>query len=174
MRLETLDLWLVPFTGNGLALALKDFDAAAAGIGAQSSPLPRADRKKRDKIYRAKLELIDVEPGSWLLCTAWQMVRRTDGTLCGEVGFKGRPIEGEVEIGYTTREQWRSRGYMTQAVAALCEFAFAQTAYRVESVMAATLPSNVPSQRVLEKCGFHCVGQKKGLLHWRKRKPKEL
>ncbi|MGH8881666.1 MAG: GNAT family N-acetyltransferase, partial [Stackebrandtia sp.] len=45
------------------------------------------------------------------------------------------------------------RGYATEAVRALTEFAF--TATEVHVVTAEVEPSNPASVRVLEKCGFH-------------------
>lgn len=75
----------------------------------------------------------------------------------GGVSFKGAPgPDGVVEIAYGIDEEFRLRGYATEAAGALVTFAFADP--RVRVVCAHTLPGAVASGRVLAKCGFTRVG----------------
>ena len=77
--------------------------------------------------------------------------------LIGVGGFKGPPDErGEVELGYGVLPEYRRRGYATEAVRAWVALAFADA--RVQTVVAQTLASLVPSIGVLEKAGFRHVG----------------
>jgi RimJ/RimL family protein N-acetyltransferase/mannose-6-phosphate isomerase-like protein (cupin superfamily) len=78
-------------------------------------------------------------------------------TVIGVGGFKGRPVGGAVELGYGVLEQFRRRGYATEATAALASFAFGHA--EVSTVVAQTLPHLTPSIGVLEKCGFHFEGE---------------
>ncbi|MCD8165390.1 MAG: GNAT family N-acetyltransferase, partial [Bacteroides sp.] len=85
--------------------------------------------------------------------TNWLIVLKEENKAIGSACFKGEPDEqGEVEIGYGTYPDYQNRGYMTEAVAALCQWAL--TRERVTAVLAATDPENVPSCKVLEKNGF--------------------
>ncbi len=85
--------------------------------------------------------------------TNWLIVLKEENIAVGSACFKGHPDpEGEVEIGYGTYAGYQNRGYMTEAVAALCQWAL--TRERVTAVLAATDPENVPSCKVLEKNGF--------------------
>ncbi len=77
-------------------------------------------------------------------------------TLVGVGGFKGAPVDGVVELGYEVLEQYRSRGFATEATAAMLAFAFAQD--DVHTVAAQTLPHLAPSIGVLQRCGFHFAG----------------
>lgn len=80
-----------------------------------------------------------------------------DGPVAaGLVGFKGRPEDGIVELGYSILPQFRRRGYATEAVAALIELAFAHD--EVDRIVAQTLPDLAPSIAVLQKSGFEFVG----------------
>jgi ribosomal-protein-alanine N-acetyltransferase len=72
-------------------------------------------------------------------------------------GFKGKPAQGMVEIGYSVMPDRQRSGLASEAVAALVEWAFSQI--EVELVTAETLPALVPSVRVLEKNGFHFLGE---------------
>ena len=72
-------------------------------------------------------------------------------TLVGTVSYKGPPVDGTVEIGYSVVPSWQRRGLATEASRALIEEAWGRGA---EVVVAHTLPDLKPSIRVLEKLGF--------------------
>jgi len=141
------------------------FETAARSFGLSHPALSWNDRRLRYNIYQNKLRIMEETPDAHLLTTAWQIT--ADGAIVGEVGFKGPPTLGEIEIGYTTHAGHRRHGYMTEAVAALCAFAFEQTTYDVVSIAALTRRRNFASQGVLTKCGFVRDGtQGLWLLRW--------
>lgn len=72
-------------------------------------------------------------------------------TLVGTVGYKGPPVDGIVEIGYSVVPSWQRRGVATEASRALIEAAWSRGA-RV--VVAHTLAHLEPSIGVLGKLGF--------------------
>jgi ribosomal-protein-alanine N-acetyltransferase len=84
-------------------------------------------------------------------------IERTANLVVGVGGYKGPPIQGTVEFGYSIAPAHRRRGLATEAAAALAATAFKSPG--VESVIAHTLPVEGPSPRVLEKCGFVRAGE---------------
>jgi RimJ/RimL family protein N-acetyltransferase len=76
--------------------------------------------------------------------------------LVGFGGFKGPPVGGEVEIGYSVAPTRRRRGYATSAARELIERA---RAAGVAVVSAHTLPEPNTSTGVLERCGMQRVGE---------------
>lgn len=72
--------------------------------------------------------------------------------LVGWGGFKGRPKEGVIELGYEIAEARREQGLATAAAQAMVDEAFADPA--ITEVIAHTLPERNASNRVLEKLGF--------------------
>ena len=83
--------------------------------------------------------------------------RREDGVYLGSVSFMNSPEKdpdhvGLVEVGYAIDEQHRGQGYMTEALAAMCDWALAQP--KVYGIIAGVRDGNPASERVLEKCGF--------------------
>jgi RimJ/RimL family protein N-acetyltransferase len=60
------------------------------------------------------------------------------------------------EIGYWAGEPFWGRGYATEGVRAMIDHAF--TATELEALAASCRVTNVPSRRVLEKCGFQWTG----------------
>jgi RimJ/RimL family protein N-acetyltransferase len=75
------------------------------------------------------------------------------GTPAGEIGlFYQEPVTGQAMIGYSMLPAFRGRGFATRAAQLVALWAFAET--DIARLIAGTLPTNVGSQRVLEKAGF--------------------
>ncbi|MEV5338406.1 GNAT family N-acetyltransferase [Streptomyces sp. NPDC052676] len=84
------------------------------------------------------------------------LVRQEDARAVGGMGFHGPPDEdGRAEIGYDLATSARGRGYATEALRALSEWALART--DVRSLFATVEPANLPSQRVVARAGFRKV-----------------
>lgn len=82
----------------------------------------------------------------------WRMTLKSDHTYIGNLGFKGTAHDNAVEIGYGVLPEYEGKGYTTEAVQAMAQWAFGNS--DVIFVEAETEPDNKASQRVLEKCGF--------------------
>jgi RimJ/RimL family protein N-acetyltransferase len=92
----------------------------------------------------------------WTL--GFSIVHRDTGHVIGTCGFKGPPsLDGIVEIAYGVSPNEQGKGYATEAANALVRYAI--DSGQVRLVIAHTLVHNKPSQRVLIKCGFDCVGE---------------
>jgi len=86
----------------------------------------------------------------WL---AWYWIDRDENAIVGGGGFKGQPSDdGTAEIGYETRPAYRRRGYASEAVAALAQWALSQPGVR--RVFAETKSDNIESIGVLNATGF--------------------
>ncbi len=106
------------------------------------------------------LGLLDGHPErvGWVV---WYIVLRENDssprTLVGSCGFKGEPDEmGTVELGYAIVDNFQRRGYASEAVAALVEWAFSHP--EVTCVVGQVMWDNVPSLKVVGKLGFVRVG----------------
>lgn len=101
--------------------------------------------------YTEMLEGCLAHPEQWVWYAIWMMETR-DGTHVGDLCFKGLSEDGAAEIGYGIEEEQQGRGYATEAVKALVDWAFRQPG--VTRVEAEAEEDNAASLRVLEKCGF--------------------
>ena len=94
-------------------------------------------------------------PEQWEWYSVWN-IELKDGTIVGDLCFKGLNQDGSVEIGYGILEAHRGRGYAAEAAGAAVSWALSQPG--VTRVEAETEPGNIASRRVLEKCGFVPTG----------------
>lgn len=143
-------------------------------------PMPVAELDKKvlmqedGELRQAYSEMLDGcrrEPEQWFWYTPWSICLKKEGTLLGDVCFKGGPVKGRVEVGYGLEEFARGKGYMTEALTAILEWAFSQK--DVYIVEAETEPDNGASQRVLEKNGFAPCGEGSEGPRFAKEKPAE-
>ncbi len=97
----------------------------------------------------------------------WVLAGSGERTLIGSGGFTGAPFNGEVMIGYAVLSPYQRRGYGSEAVSALVNWAFARTGVR--RIVAETSHTNNASIRLLEKCGFEYSGkgfERDTALYW--------
>jgi RimJ/RimL family protein N-acetyltransferase len=76
------------------------------------------------------------------------------GTLIGACGID--PREGAPEIGYWLGARYWDRGFATEAVRAVIDYAFGELQH--DALQAGARVSNPASRRVLEKCAFQWTG----------------
>jgi [ribosomal protein S5]-alanine N-acetyltransferase len=101
-----------------------------------------------------------------LYFTFWTIISKEENIMVGDLCFKGEPNKnGEIEIGYGTYPAFEGKGYMTEAVGAIIMWAFAQP--KVQLVTAQTDPTNIASQKILEKNNFIQYGRTAENILWR-------
>ena len=150
--IETARLTLIPATVESLQADLTNATALGELLGARVPANWPPDLYDHDPIVWTIHQLTTrPEAAGWLLYYFAEKsvpVR----TLVGCGGYKGPPLDGTLEIGYSILEQYRRRGYASEATQALVDRAFADPG--VERVIAETLPGLDPSIGVMLKCGF--------------------
>jgi len=120
------------------------------------------------KIYNIKLVNMKNDPDNYLFYTYWLIIKKDNNQIIGRIGFKNVPDKnGELEIGYGIGLEFRSHGYMTEALKAMIDWAFKQELLNIKKIFAKTKEDNIPSQKVLKKAGFYYVSQEKEFLCWK-------
>ena len=100
---------------------------------------------------------MEKDPGvrPWLMRAV--VVRSEPGRMIGNIGFHGRPVDGRAEIGYEISPPHRRRGYASEAVSVLIDWATREHAVQV--FIASVSPSNIASRALISKLGFERTGQ---------------
>lgn len=164
MKIETTRLILRPLSSFQLALYMEAPDELSRQLKLQQ-PLNPLDEHMR-KVYRLKQSRIEAEPASLLYNTYFIIILKEVGCAIGSMSLKGNPdAEGLVEVGYAIEPEYRNQGYMREALESFLE-AILQIK-EVSGVNACTSIGNLPSQKVLQACGFDCVYTNKDMLVWR-------
>jgi ribosomal-protein-alanine N-acetyltransferase len=153
LRLFPLSMALLRvYLGNPEKLSSELGYPLADGVKTISEPVQRAIT-----IKLANMAKVDEAEHLWM--TYWLVVTQDEPTAIGMVGFKGVPQITEdpacgcqVEIGYGISSAFQGRGYATEAVQALVDWALYSAA--CDCVIAEVHKTNIPSIRVLEKVGM--------------------
>ncbi|MFA1822927.1 GNAT family N-acetyltransferase [Virgibacillus oceani] len=146
MELQTQRLKLIPCTEESLSI-IKTPDEYEIG--------PHID------IYLGELK----EDFTLLGWGVWFVIDKDNNTVIGDIGFKGKPnSENYVEIGYGIVPSAQSKGYATEAVEKIIQWAFSYK--NVNKVFAECLEDNVPSIKVLEKLQMKRIGSENNMLKW--------
>ena len=109
-----------------------------------------------------KMRCADISQHEWY--TYWLIILN-ESFGAGFIGFKGPPdAASEVEIGYGIDPLWRNKGYITEAVSAMRDWAFSHPCCRA---ITATAVKNPAYSRVMEKLGAVITGGSNGGTNWR-------
>jgi GrpB-like predicted nucleotidyltransferase (UPF0157 family)/RimJ/RimL family protein N-acetyltransferase len=164
--IETERLVLLPLTMTQLQTSLDDPARLAQELGVSLADDLFAGSVRRP--IEKKLEIMaGLAEADHPWVTYWLIIPHESPVGAGLAGFKGYPNKkGEVEIGYGMNPAFQNKGYMTEAVAALVDWALAWP--ECTAVTAETEIDNQPSIRVLEKVGMCQTRQENGHFYWRK------
>lgn len=134
-----------------LDLVLRTPDEVLAWV----ESLPPSDRAEVAAGWIAKVRATPAgDP--WSL--AYATIERGSGIEVGGCSFKGPPdTDGVVEVAYGVDEPYRCRGFATEMARGLSDFALAGG--HATTVRAHAKRGNAASARVLEKSGFHRLGE---------------
>ncbi|MFI5936702.1 GNAT family N-acetyltransferase [Actinoplanes sp. NPDC051494] len=110
-------------------------------------PVPKSRREMELRCDRSQAHWLAGERADMVILDA------ATGTPAGEIGlYYLEPPLAQAMIGYSMLPAWRGRGFPTRAAQLIALWAFAETG--IARLIAGVLPTNLGSQRVLEKAGF--------------------
>jgi len=163
---ETERLHLFPLTARQLELYIQadnELEQALCLVNTGRTIAPQV----QETVTKFTLpNMRKVSGSNYLFYTFWLVVDKQTRTIVAELGFKGPPDEaGTVEIGYGTMPAMQGRGYMTEAVKGILQWA--STRPDINTVLAETRSSNTPSIRVVQKNGFDHFDKKGEMLWWK-------
>lgn len=102
---------------------------------------------------------------NYLYSTIWTVISKAENKMVGDLCFIGEPnSQGEIEIGYGTYQEFQNKGFMTEAVREMIEWAKKQQG--VKSMIASTDKNNISSYSVLLKNNFIKIGETDEMYNW--------
>jgi RimJ/RimL family protein N-acetyltransferase len=162
--LEAEKLKLIPLDAQNLRWSIEDRQKMERNLGVKITDTELEEPVK--KAMRTSLKMVLENKKDYLWFTSWEITLKIENRIIGGLCFKGCPDEkGRVEIAYGMQDEYRCKGYMTEAVKELINWAFTQE--KVLSIIAETEKDNLPSHRVLEKIGMEKYEEKEKMFWWR-------
>ena len=102
----------------------------------------------------------------YLYSTLWTIILKDAKRMVGDICIVGEPnLKGEIEIGYGTYDEFREKGFMTEAVGGMIAWAKLQS--KIFSIIASTEKENIASFSILLKNHFLKVGETATLFNWK-------
>jgi RimJ/RimL family protein N-acetyltransferase len=151
MMIETDRLYLIPLTAQQLRLWIENIPALERELNCMYCAEPMTGYFL--DIVKSQLEITVNDEANYLYHSFWFLVRKTDRVVIGSADFKDVPNEhNEVEIGYGLGKKYEHKGYMTEAIQAMCDWAMTQK--EITHVIAETDIDSPQSQNILMQCGF--------------------
>ena len=167
--LQTERLLIRPLSYRQLLLYVRPGPALEHDLGVKPHPRTLPD-ELREALEQVILPGVAQSGGHYLFSTLWTIIERTGHVMVGDLCFKGPPNEqGEIEVGYGTYPDFQNKGYMTQALGAVIQWAMHQPG--VKAVLAETEKDNLPSHKTLLKNGFAAYQEVDQMIWWRLVKP---
>jgi tRNA-Thr(GGU) m(6)t(6)A37 methyltransferase TsaA len=162
-KLESERLLLYPLSSQQLTKLLNQPESLVQELG-----FPIAKSIIDANVQRAIQMKLDaagsLDENEWLWKTYWLIKIKHQDFGAGLIGFKGKSDHGGyVEIGYGIDESDRNKGYMTEAVQLMLDWAFEKP--ECNCVMATTV-INPASERVLQKLHFINVARSEKSSNW--------
>jgi [ribosomal protein S5]-alanine N-acetyltransferase len=103
---------------------------------------------------------------TYLYHTLWTAIAKSENKMIGDLCIVGEPNDaGEIEIGYGTYAEFQNKGFMTEIVSGMIEWAKTQPI--VKSIIASTDKTNAASFKVLAKNSFIKIGETETLFNWK-------
>jgi ribosomal-protein-alanine N-acetyltransferase len=162
-KLSTPRLILISLSSSQLRKCLENPSALEAELGFSiAKGVIDANVVRAINMKLSKMVEIDVRFHDWL--TYWLIVIKQVLVGAGLIGFKGYPdSDGKSEVGCGIDPAYQNKGYMTEALKALSEWAFSNPDCKV---LTATTVINPASDKVLLKTGWKRVRQENESLDW--------
>ena len=162
--IETEKLYLKPLTYTQLLLYVQEEPLLEQEL--QVKPTSRTiSPELKEALETSILPNVKDEHKNYLYYTLWTIIAKHENTMVGDLCFIGEPnADGAVEIGYGTYEAFQGKGYMTEAVSGIMQWA--KTQPNIKTILASTEKSNVASSNVLKKNKFKQIGETETLYHW--------
>ncbi|MCR8561749.1 GNAT family N-acetyltransferase [Mucilaginibacter sp. BJC16-A38] len=168
--IESERLRMIPLTRELLKLLHTNRNDMEQALGLNpSNPQISEFYKKEidDAMINFWLPKTLANPKAYKWYTNWEIILKSTNTVVGGMGFSGDPNEeGEAETGYMINEQHQNKGYASEALQLLSGWAFMDK--NVKAIIVHTYADNLPSRRILAKCGFKEVStDAEGLMKFR-------
>jgi len=163
--IETKRLILRPLTYSQLLGYLRNDGSLEMELNLSPAP-GEISPELKEALEETILPHVADQSMNFLYSTLWTVIFKEQNKMVGDLCFYGEPNEnGEIALGYGTYKSFEGKGFMTEAIGGIIEWARQQP--EVKAIVASTEKLNVASFTILMKNDFFKSGESETLFHWR-------
>lgn len=150
--LETERLILKPLTYDQLVKYIKADNSLEAELKLNKTSRT-ISLELKEALEQTILPNVADKSKDYLFSTLWTLISKSENKKVGDICIVGEPNStGEIEIGYGTYEEFKGKGFMTEAVNGL--IGWAKTQPKIIAIIASTDKNNIASFTILKKKQF--------------------
>lgn len=163
--IETKRLIIKPLTYDQLVKYAKCDNSLEEEFNLKNSSRTLSDELK-EALENTILPNVADKTKNYLFSTLWTAILKSENKMIGDLCIVGEPNDaGEIEIGYGTYDEFQGKGFMSEMVAGMINWA--KTQAKVNSITASTDKSNTASFKVLQNNNFIKIGESESSFTWK-------
>lgn len=163
-EVNTERLKIVPLNEYNLELSITNFNKMEKSLGLTVTNKNIGLREKN--VFKIRLNNVKNNNSKYMWYTTWIVILKSENQIIGHIMLKGYPNEqGEVKVGYYMQEQYREKGYMSEAINKLIHWIFLNS--DVKYIVADALKTNTTSQNLLKKIEMKLYKEDDECFWWR-------
>lgn len=163
--LETERLILKPLTYDQLVKYIKADNSLEAELKLNKTSRTISPELK-EALEQTILPNVADKSKDYLFSTLWTLISKSENKMVGDICIVGEPnSNGEIEIGYGTYDEFKGKGFMTEAVNGL--IGWAKTQPKIFAIIASTDKNNIASFTILKKNNFEKIDETEKLFNWK-------
>ena len=163
--IETKRLILKPLTYGQLIKYVKCDNSLEAELNLNETSRTISSELK-EAFEQTILPNVADKTKNYLFSTLWTAISKIDNIMVGDLCIVGEPnLDGEIEIGYGTYDEFQNKGFMTEIVSGI--IVWTKTQPNIKSIIASTEKINIASCKVLEKNRFLKIEETETSFKWR-------
>lgn len=160
--IETERLQVVPLSLEHLLLLEVDRNDMEKNLGLKLSNYNYSEDVDYD--LSSVIDELKRKKNDYLLYTYWEIILKSENKIIGEIKFSDTEIDDYVEIGYVTNQNYRRKGYMSEALTIFVRYLFNYT--NIKTIKAIIDTTNTASAIVARKIGMNCIKRENGEMFW--------
>ncbi len=162
--IETSRLILIPLTYEQLVKYAKCDNSLEEELNLNETSRTISAELK-EALENTILPNVSNKTKNYLYSTIWTAISKAENKMIGDLCILGEPnADGEIEIGYGTYDEFQGKGFMTEIVGGIIDWA--KTQPLVKCIKASTDKKNFASFKVLQNNNFIQTGESEALFNW--------
>jgi [ribosomal protein S5]-alanine N-acetyltransferase len=165
VKIETERLEIIPLNINQLEKYLRNDNSLEEELNLNKIVRNISDELREAMALTIIPSILD-KPEDYFLRTLWAVIHKAEKKIiAGVTLMQIKGSDGEIEIGFGTGEEYRNKGYMTEAVGGILRWIKSRP--EVKTIIGTSEKENKASHQVLRKNKLEAFHESESMICWR-------